>query len=78
MPRIVHLNADGPIRIDPAQFPRDEQGNLKPIWICACGLTTTPPICDGTHKTTCRKEEPGHMYRYDAATKAVIEKKPLE
>ena len=68
MARIVRLEATGPIKIDPAQFPRDEQGNLKAIWICACGLTGTPPFCDKAHKA-CAGEEPGKVYEYDPATR---------
>lgn len=69
MPRIVHHTATGPIKIEPAQFPRDEQGNLKPIFICACGLSSRLPICDGTHKI-CRDEAPEKTYVYDPQTKA--------
>lgn len=76
MARLVRLEATGPIKIDPAQFPRDEQGNLKPMFICACGLSTKLPFCDGTHKSTCKAEEAGHVYRYDPETRAVIEKRP--
>jgi CDGSH-type Zn-finger protein len=75
MARIVRLEATGPIRIDPSQFPRDEQGNLKPIWVCACGLTATPPFCDKSHKF-CKDEQPGMIYEYDPATKAVKSCRP--
>jgi len=68
LPRLVRCDATTPIRIDPTQFPRDEQGNLKAIWICACGLTGTPPFCDKSHKA-CTGEEPGKTYEYDPATK---------
>jgi len=30
MARLLRIAASGPIKIEPAQFPRDEQGNLKP------------------------------------------------
>lgn len=69
MARMVKMDATAPIKIEPAQFPRDEQGNLKAIWICACGLSATPPFCDKAHKS-CAGEEPGKVYEYDPVTKA--------
>lgn len=75
MPRIVHHHATDPIRIDPATWPKDAAGALKPIWICACGISSTFPFCDGSHKI-CRNETQGVTYRYDPATKAVIEPSP--
>jgi CDGSH-type Zn-finger protein len=75
MARIIRNEHTGPHKIEPHQFPRDEQGNLKPIWICLCGLSDKLPFCDGTHKT-CKAEEPGQVYTYDPATKAVVDKKP--
>lgn len=74
MPRYIRNDATGPIKIDPSQFPRDEQGNLKPISICACGLSQKFPICDGAHKGCRVSEEPGYVYHYDPATKQVIGK----
>lgn len=68
MPRMVRLDASAPYKIDPANFPRDEQGNLKPIFICACGLSAKMPFCDGYHKT-CRQEDPRTVYTYDPATR---------
>ncbi len=68
MPRLVRLDATGPVKIDPANFPRDEQGNLKPIWICACGLSATMPFCDKSHKV-CKDEAAGVVYQYDPTTK---------
>jgi CDGSH-type Zn-finger protein len=69
VPRIVRHIATGPFKIEPAQFPRDEQGNLKPIWICACGLSSTMPLCDKSHKA-CKDEDPTKVYTYDPVTKA--------
>lgn len=69
MARLVRHEATGPIKIDPSQFPRDPQGNLKAIWICACGITSTPPYCDKAHKL-CTDEQPGVDYCYDPVTKA--------
>jgi len=65
MARLVRHEADGPIRVDPTD---------KPIFICACGLTSTPPMCDGSHKA-CKGERPGRVYVYDPTTKAVIEER---
>lgn len=75
MPRNVRHDASGPIKLEPHQFPRDAEGNLKPIWICACGVSRTMPFCDGTHKV-CRAEEPGQVYEYDKSTMNVIRKTP--
>jgi CDGSH-type Zn-finger protein len=65
----------GPIKIDPKAepgtpnaWPRDDQGNLKPVFVCACGISKTFPFCDGTHKV-CKAEEPEAVYEYDPDTK---------
>lgn len=76
MPRYIRLDATGPIKIDPSEFPRDEQGNLKPIWICACGLSQRMPYCDKTHKQCGANEPPGSIAVYDAERKTVIEHRP--
>jgi CDGSH-type Zn-finger protein len=83
MPRIVRHEQSAPIKIDPNAkpgepnaWPRDEQGNLKPVFVCACGLSDRFPFCDGTHKTTCKAEQPGVVYTYDKATKAVVDQRP--
>jgi len=73
MARIVRHEKTDPVKIDPQTWPRDAEGNLKPIWVCACGVSRTYPICDGSHKT-CRQEEPGHVYRYEPQTLEVIQK----
>ncbi|MBX3408270.1 MAG: CDGSH iron-sulfur domain-containing protein [Phycisphaeraceae bacterium] len=75
MPRLVRLGATGPIKIDPAQWPRDDQGNLKAIWICACGLSPKFPFCDGTHKA-CKDEEPGVEYSYATGLRMPISATP--
>lgn len=59
MARLVRFEQTGPYRIDPRDLPPD-----KPIWICGCGLTKTPPFCDKAHKA-CAGEEPGVVYVYD-------------
>lgn len=72
MARLVRHEQTSPVKIDPATWPRDEAGNLKPIFICACGISGKFPFCDGTHKG-CKTEEPGKVYRYDPVTKAVLD-----
>jgi CDGSH-type Zn-finger protein len=71
MARVVRLVQTGPMKIEP--------GQTKPVWICACGLSKTFPICDGSHKTTAKQEEPGKLYHYDPATLAVrrVEDDPM-
>lgn len=76
MPRLVRFEALSPIKIDPATWPRDEQGNLKPISVCACGLSQKYPICDGAHKPCRVSEQPGVLYVYDATRTKVIEERP--
>ena len=70
MPRLVRFTHTGPIKIEPSD---------KPIWVCACGLSRTFPICDGTHKG-CRQTEtdPAAMYVYDADRRTIIETRPDE
>lgn len=72
MARLVRHEQTAPIKIDPATWPRDEQGNLKVISICACGISSKFPFCDGAHKG-CKAEEPGKVYRYDPVTKAILD-----
>lgn len=43
---------------------------------CACGLSKTFPLCDGSHKTTSKLEQPDRLYEYDPATLAVIRDVP--
>lgn len=83
MPRIVRFTQSASIKIDPNAppgapnaWPRDENGNLKVITICACGISARFPFCDGAHKL-CREEEPGHVYEYDIPTRTVTSKTPL-
>ena len=68
MPRIIRIDATGPYKIEPKDFPTDG----KSIFICACGLSNRLPYCDGTHKTCRSAEQPGKLYTYDMATKQVI------
>lgn len=73
MARMVRLEASGPIKIDPSTLPRDEAGNLKPIWVCACGLSQNLPYCDGSHKPCRGVEKEGELHVYDKQRKKVVE-----
>ena len=64
MARVVKLVQSAPLKIEP--------GHEKPVWVCTCGLSKTFPICDGSHKTTAKVEEPGKVYHYDPVTLAVL------
>lgn len=64
MARLVKLEHSGPVKIEP--------GHDRPVWVCACGLSKTFPICDGSHKTTAKTEEAGRLYCYDPVTLAVL------
>ncbi len=77
MARRVIFHAAASIKLDPSQFPRDEHGNLKPISLCACGVSRRFPICDGSHKQ-CKDEQPGVLYEYDPATQARREIGPCD
>lgn len=89
MPRDVRHTATTHIKIDPnlkpgetppnpntIPWPRHDDGSLKVLSICACGISATYPFCDGAHKI-CKTEDPTCLYRYDPTTKAVISKTPL-
>lgn len=54
MARLVRHDAKGAIKIEPSD---------KPIWVCACGLSATFPICDKSHKA-CAAEVEGRLYEY--------------
>lgn len=77
MPRLIRLDATGPIKIEPKDFPRDAEGNLKPIFICACGLSRTLPMCDGTHKQCRVNEDPAKLHVYDDARSSIVESRPI-
>lgn len=87
MARDVRFTATAPIKFDPNlkpgdvppapnvfPWPRDEQGNLKTLSICACGISAKFPICDGAHKVCREAEEPGHVHVWDVATRTVVQK----
>lgn len=71
MARLVRHEAIGPVKIDPATLPLGPDGKPKKIAVCACGLSRTFPVCDGTHKQLA--EEPGPIYCYDPSVRAAIE-----
>ncbi len=68
MARLVRHDQTGPYRIDPQD---------KPVFICGCGLSRNLPFCDGAHKS-CRAEEPGRLYIYDANRESIVDVKPDE
>ena len=55
MARMIRHEATGPIEVKPSD---------KSQWVCACGLTQSGPLCDGSHKKA-RQEEPGKLYIYN-------------
>lgn len=65
MPRLVRLDADKPMKIEPQD---------KPIFVCACGLSQKFPICDGAHKR-CNQETPGKLSVYDEDRQTIVEER---
>lgn len=63
MPRLIRHDALGPHRIEPQD---------KPVFICACGLSQSLPLCDGSHKSA-RQEPPDRLCVYDRARVRIIE-----
>ena len=72
MPRLIRVEATGPYRIEPQDFPKDG----KAIVICGCGLSNKLPYCDGTHKACRVNEAPGILYTYDMKTKQITGQRP--
>ena len=64
MPRLIRLEAAGPIEVPPQE---------KSVWVCACGLSQNLPHCDGSHKVCRKNEEDGKLYVYDQDRKQVVE-----
>ena len=66
MPRLVRFTHKKPIKIEPQD---------KPVWVCACGLSKTFPICDGTHKGCVAAEQDDRLYTY-GPDGAVVDERP--
>jgi len=65
MPRLVRMTHTGSIKVGPSD---------KPISICACGLSRTFPLCDGSHKAARLVEtDPGALYVYDPERLNVVD-----
>lgn len=65
MPRLVRMHHTGSIKVGPSD---------KPISICACGLSRTFPLCDGSHKAARLVEtDPDALYVYDPERVNVVE-----
>jgi CDGSH-type Zn-finger protein len=65
------LEATGPYKIEPKDFPTDG----KAILICGCGLSNTMPYCDKAHKACKVNEAPGMLYTYDKR-KQIVKTEP--
>ena len=84
MPRIVRFESTTPIKVDPnlrpgdtppapniIAWPRDDQGNLKVLSLCTCGVSAKYPFCDGAHKI-CKDEDATVTYVYDTAARTRV------
>jgi CDGSH iron-sulfur domain-containing protein 1 len=71
MARLVRLTAVDPLKIDPKTIP-----DGKMIAICACGLSQTFPLCDGSHKPARASEQAGTLYVYAPDRKTITETRP--
>jgi CDGSH-type Zn-finger protein len=54
------MTRDGPYKIEPQ--------DLRPIFICGCGLSQSMPFCDKSHKK-CRDESPDSLFVYEGETR---------
>jgi CDGSH-type Zn-finger protein len=61
---VIVVNDNGPYMVTGPVVLQDPEGKPFPVkgdrfWLCRCGLSSTKPFCDGTHKrqgfeSTCR------------------------
>lgn len=65
MTRIVEHSATGPIAVAKDSVPGAH------IHVCQCGLSRTPPLCDGSHRVT-RNETPGRLVRYSGTGRDLV------
>lgn len=70
MPRLVRLEATASVKIDPATIP---PGKL--ISVCACGLSQSFPLCDGSHKAARENEPPGVLCVYNRTRTTIVERR---
>ena len=49
---------------EPTILDADDLGDDGKLYICRCGLSEEPPLCDGSHRRT-EDESEGVVYRYD-------------
>ena len=54
MARIVKIEEQGPVEVKVGEESK---------WVCACGLSSNKPLCDGSHRQT-KDEEEGKVYSY--------------
>ena len=54
MAHIIKHNATGPTKVDCA--------GKDAVYVCACGLSKTQPLCDGSHAKT--RDEGEKIYAY--------------
>jgi len=55
MTRIIKLDKKEPYLIEIEN---------KKVWVCACGLSSKKPYCDGSHKLT-KDEDDNKLYLYN-------------
>jgi len=68
---MVRLTSLAPHKIEAKDIPEG-----KALFVCTCGLSQTLPWCDGSHKAARVHEQPGSLYIYDHARRAIVEQRP--
>jgi CDGSH-type Zn-finger protein len=68
MAREVTHTARGPYELTVDDVD-EEYGDVA---VCQCGITATPPFCDGSHRRT-EDEEPGIRHKYVDGERRVVE-----